>query len=131
MKTLCSTILIAISLVVVVSAQTGQAISVCVGKEVTAKQSGLKVKFIEVLEDSRCPTDANCIWAGNAKIKVEVTDKRGGKKTLELDTNAGTKREQFDGWAIELASLTPYPRTNGKIEPAKYVAKVVITRVKE
>lgn len=104
---------------------------VSAGKQVTAKQSGLRVKFVEVLEDSRCPTDANCIWAGNAKIKVEVTKKGGGKKILELNTNAGSKRDLFDDWAIELASLTPYPRTNGKIDPAKYVAKVVITRVKE
>ncbi len=129
MKIIFYTILLAISLVIVVSAQTGQAVSVCAGKQATAKQSGLKVKFIEVLEDSRCPTDVNCIWAGNAKIKIEVTNKGGGKKILELNTNSGSKGDQFDGWAIDLVALTPYPSTTTTIDAKDYVAKIVITRL--
>ena len=112
---------------IVVSAQTGQAVLVCVGKQATEKQSGLNVKFVEVLEDSRCPTDANCIWAGNARIKIEVTNKDGGKKTLELNTNSGPKGDQFDGWAIDLELLTPAPRSSQKTDPQSYQAKITIS----
>ena len=129
MKIIIITILLAISLVIVASAQTGQSVLVCAGKQVTAKQSGLKVKFVEVLEDSRCPTGANCIWAGNARIKIEVTNKDGGEKTFELNTSSGPKGDQFDGWAVDLVTLTPYPSTKGAIDPKDYIAKLVITRL--
>lgn len=129
MKIIISAILLSFSLVIVTSAQTARTVLVGVGKPVAAKQSGLKVKFVEVLEDSRCPTGANCIWAGNAKIKIEVTNKGGGRKLLELNTNSGPKGDQFDGWAIDLVTLTPYPSTTATIDTKDYVAKVVITRL--
>ena len=31
---------------------------------------GLRVTFNGVSEDSRCPTDAVCVWAGNAALQV-------------------------------------------------------------
>jgi hypothetical protein len=129
MKIIIITILLATSLVIVASAQTGQAVLVCAGKQATAKQSGLTVKFVEVLEDSRCPTDANCIWAGNARIKIEVTNKDGGEKTFELNTSSGPKGDQFDGWAIDLESLTPAPRSAQKTDPQSYQAKITISRL--
>lgn len=129
MKIIIITILLTISLVIVTSAQTGQSLTICAGKQATAKQIGLKVKFVEVLEDSRCPTDANCIWAGNAKIKIEVTNKAGSKRMLELNTNSGPKGDQFDGWAFDLESLTPAPRSAQKTDPQSYQAKITISRL--
>ena len=43
-----------------VSAKQAQELSVQINKEATSK-SGVKVKFLELIEDSRCPTDTNCI----------------------------------------------------------------------
>ena len=32
------------------------------------------VQFLKVLEDSRCPSDVTCVWEGQAKVLVEVTE---------------------------------------------------------
>lgn len=32
----------------------------------------LKLKFENVLEDSRCPKDAQCVWAGQVRLSVSV-----------------------------------------------------------
>ena len=32
------------------------------------------VTFLEVLEDSRCPKEVTCIWAGRAKIRVAIQE---------------------------------------------------------
>ena len=32
------------------------------------------VTFLEVIEDSRCPKDVTCIWAGRARIRVSVEE---------------------------------------------------------
>src|SRR5690554_6743820 len=46
--------------------------------------SGISIKFVEVLEDSRCPTDVECIWAGRARVKVSVSS--NGKETEKILT---------------------------------------------
>ena len=38
----------------------------------TADRDGHAVRFAEVVEDSRCPEDVQCVWAGRAKIRVEI-----------------------------------------------------------
>lgn len=30
------------------------------------------VVFLDVLEDSRCPINVTCVWAGNGKFKFEL-----------------------------------------------------------
>jgi hypothetical protein len=34
--------------------------------------AGLQVRFISIVEDSRCPTDATCIWAGRAVARLAI-----------------------------------------------------------
>ncbi len=111
------------------AAQSPDTLEIKAGKAKTGSRSKLKVKFISVLEDSRCPTGAQCVWAGNAKIKISVTSKRQGTKIFEINTELGPKGDQFDGFAINLESLTPSPTTVGKIDPKKYKAKFTITRL--
>ena len=31
---------------------------------------GLTVEFVRVVEDSRCPSDTTCVWAGEVKVQV-------------------------------------------------------------
>jgi hypothetical protein len=54
------------------------------------------VKFIEVLEDSRCPKEVTCVWEGRARVMVEVveTDKTTFQK--ELLFGAKLKGETVD-----------------------------------
>jgi hypothetical protein len=92
--------------------------------------SGLRIKFIEVVEDSRCPENARCIWAGNAKVKVQVTSKRLGTKVFEMNTFSGPKGNQFDGYAINLEGLTPGRRTSDPIRASSYRATISVSRLK-
>ncbi len=69
----------------------------------------LVVKFVSVPEDSRCPKGAACVWAGNAKVKLEVRKGRGAWKTVELNTNAGATSAVVEGFEIKLVGLDPYP----------------------
>ena len=38
----------------------------------TVVVQGVSLSFVEVLEDSRCPEDVTCVWAGRARIAVRV-----------------------------------------------------------
>lgn len=110
-------------------AQAADTVTVRAGKQSNARHSRLKIRFIEVTEDSRCPAGVNCVWAGNAHIKFEVANRAGGSKVLEANTSVGPKGDQFDGWAIELTSLTPLPTTTGKPKAKQYAATFTFTRL--
>ncbi len=108
---------------------TPETVTVKAGKQATARKSKLKIRFISVVEDSRCPTGAQCVWAGNAKIKIEVSVPKGETKTFDINTETGPKGDQIGGYAVTLDSLTPYPNANKPTDIKKYTAKFNITRL--
>lgn len=105
-----------------------QTINVKINNEAAAN-GGLKVKFAELVEDSRCPTDTNCIWAGNAKIKIRVS-RNGKSQVLELNTTESGATPKFAGYSFKLTGLTPEPRSNIRINRNGYVATIVISKAK-
>src|SRR5215510_15315797 len=44
---------------------------------------GLRLRPLEVLEDSRCPQNARCIWAGRLRLRVNVDGVGDREITLE------------------------------------------------
>jgi len=98
-----------------------ETVSVQINKEKRFAKSKLSVRFIELVEDSRCPTDTNCVWAGNAKIKVEVK-KNGRSQVLTLDTNGPNQTKSAEGYSVRLVGLRPSPRSNIRIDRNGYVA---------
>lgn len=103
-------------------------ISVKVNNEVSAR-GGVRVKFIELVDDSRCPKDVNCVWAGNAEIKVRVT-KNGRSKVLSLNSNIEPQSAIFAGYRFRLVGLTPEPRSNIRINRNGYVAVIEVKKGK-
>jgi hypothetical protein len=67
----------------------------------------LALEFTTLAEESRCPLNAYCLWAGNARILVTVTRGRS-TAVLELNTYPGYPvRATFEGYLIELRRLQP------------------------
>lgn len=85
------------------------------GQEVTIRDADLRLRFTDVLEDSRCPTEVECFWTGQARIAVEAALEQGASSTLEFNTNPapgqGKLMNDIGGYTIELRSLDPYPKT--------------------
>lgn len=114
--------------VITANAQTTQQVSLRLNKQAKASRSKLTIKFVAV-EDSRCPQGVDCIWAGNAKVTVKITSRRGESKIFDLNTNLDTKSVKFDGYEIKLGNVTPYPRSNVRINPSGYTASFTITKL--
>jgi hypothetical protein len=108
--------------------QTRDLLTIKMGQQKVDKASGLRIKFVSLVEDSRCPVDVDCIQAGNARIKVRVTGQRLSKD-FEFNTTMGPKGDMLDGWAIYLEELTPVPRSNKKTNEKLYTAKFKVTRL--
>ncbi len=72
----------------------------------------MSITFKQILEDSRCPEDVNCIWEGVAKANIEIMGKSGRPLPLQLSTSNNEIRGyhnsvNFDGYNITLVELTP------------------------
>lgn len=39
----------------------------------TTSAWSLRLRFDEVVTDSRCPTDVECVWAGSVEVAITVT----------------------------------------------------------
>lgn len=99
------------------------------GSQRKVARGELTIKFISVLEDSRCPVGVNCITAGNAKIQVKVTDRRGRTKVVELNTNREPKGDKFGKYGINLVNLSPEPKQGGQPARSHYTARLSIQRL--
>ena len=63
----------------------------------------ISLTVLEVVEDSRCPTDVQCIQAGTVRVKVLLASGLGeGAITMTLNTPITTEAEE-----ITLVSVTP------------------------
>jgi len=86
------------------------------GAAVAVKSTSLTVRFVSVTEDSRCPRDVTCVWAGEVKALFEVDDTKA-KSKIEL-------REGDSGAAgphrLTLVSVEPKPVSTARITPQDY-----------
>ncbi len=129
MKKLVFALFTILGVTVFAAAQGTENLTLKASQQKTAGRTGVKVRFISVAEDSRCPAGTNCIWSGNARVRFEMIIKGGKRKTFEANTTAGPKGDQLDGWAVQLVSLTPAPRMNATLDPQRYIAKITVTRL--
>ena len=100
-----------------VPVKIGEEFSLALGESVGIDQSGVSVGFKAVVEDSRCPMNARCIWEGNARIAILVSafpagrpagthDVTNGKIELNTSTRFNT-REKITDFVVELRRLEP------------------------
>ena len=75
------------------------------------------VQPIEILEDSRCPMNARCVWAGRVRVKMLWIRGNGEKQPFEV--TLGESTPLADG-SITLESVRPDKMTNVKLKPADY-----------
>lgn len=130
MKIMFLTLIAIVGLGSIAMAQKTETVTLKRGQQKSAANGEIILKFISVLEDSRCPTDVNCVWAGNAKVEVLISDNRGGsKKSVMNTTTGGPLGDQHNGWAIYLTSLTPSPKSGKTIKQRSYVATFKVTRL--
>ena len=76
------------------------------------------LKFKEVISDSRCPINVTCIWAGEAKVLVELFENGRFLEEKVLLVNSKTSSLSFlsksVAYSISGIDLMPYPTVQSK-----------------
>ena len=88
-------------------------VTLALGQNIFVKEHQLNLTFDKVLNDSRCATDVQCIWAGNATVAVTAMTTTSRPQTLNLSIGAlrGDLRQtqRFANRDITLTALSSAP----------------------
>ena len=95
----------------------------------TVDTTPIKVHFVSVANDSRCPIQVICVQEGDATVKIEVLESGAATKSYELHTATNSQPVTHQVYTIELVKLAPYPTSAGQvIVAADYRATFRVTR---
>ena len=76
---------------------------------------------LDSLNDSRCPANVTCVWAGVAIVKLTVTV-NSNIHSFRLSTLAGKAFPPYDttvaNHRFQLMKVEPYPSTGGNAVPS-------------
>ena len=81
-----------------------------------ARVGPLTIEPLVLIEDSRCPVEVKCIWAGRLVIRAAVTI-AGRRDTRDL--TLGTPQPVGQGQLV-LAAATPVKRATAVLRPRNY-----------
>ena len=106
------------------------------GENKFLKEYETNVTFKQITEDSRCPKDVNCIWAGVATAEIEVMGLHTRPVTMKLstinDANKNYRKSQnFNGFSISLVELSPETTSDKGFKALKGSYKIGLKFSKE
>lgn len=87
--------------------------------------NSIHINPTEVVEDSRCPTDLNCMWKGVIRIKVKLDN---GKVSQVSELSLGNT-VVFSEKRISLIDVTPSPNSTRTILPGDYRFKFKVVGI--
>ena len=88
------------------------------GETVFVKAAEMNVRFVAVTEDSRCPADVTCIWAGEVKVSLEIRESSQAVSQVEISAGAGST--VAGGYSVTVARVEPQPVSTTRIAPGDY-----------
>lgn len=105
-----------------------ETVKVSVGRVIPVAGRTLKIMFVAVREDSRCPEGVQCIQAGNARIRLRLSHARERTRVVELNTDAEPREVTYANYTIKLTNLAPAPVADRPVRPRAYVATLTLSK---
>jgi hypothetical protein len=105
-----------------------QQVTLAPGDITAVESTDVRLQFVDVTGDSRCPADAVCIQGGDALARVRAY--RGSSSTVyELHTGDSSRAAATHGAVrFALVQLQPYPFSSRTIAPGEYRLTLEVTR---
>lgn len=110
-------------------------IEIYLGETISHCEENISLTFVELISDSRCPANANCIWQGMIEVKIAVVIE-GKESTFQLSSepNYGSKlprTQELEGYQITLENAFPYPVIGQKVNDKDRIVVISIQKVEE
>lgn len=99
------------------AASLKQEIQLAPGEQAAYQQQGLSVEFIRVVDDSRCPSDVTCVWAG--EVKVQLSTRINAAEAVQHEITAG-QQAPVGTFRLTVVQVQPEPISTRPISPEEY-----------
>jgi hypothetical protein len=100
--------------------------SLAAGATAAVKGTDLQITFVGVTNDSRCPTDVSCIWAGEVTVKLAM--RLGGAAPIERESLEG-RTTLVEPYRVTVTRVLPEPVSSKKLEPGDYRINLIVVKI--
>lgn len=99
--------------------------------ETTDINSDFQITLLKIFDDSRCPSDVTCIWAGtvSAEVKIIKDGQSRGNYVIPIGLADRIESQSLDGFFIMLYDVKPYPISTNQITSSEYIATLIVSKV--
>jgi len=106
--------------------------SLAAGERAFLVDDNMELRFQRVTEDSRCPKNVTCVWAGRVSCEVEVSRRGSSSRVVltEPGTSEGYSRQRYGEYELAF-HVTPYPEAGKEISKDAYRLHLIITKFPE
>jgi hypothetical protein len=91
----------------------------------TVFSGDFSIQLDSIVDDSRCPSNAVCIWQGLADAKL-IVKKGSDSQTIRLKTVSKMDTMTVFNRLIRILNVSPYPNGQGRIPQGDYVVRLVV-----
>ena len=110
-----------------IQVNTAQDFELKAGQSAKVTSTPITVIFRSVAQDSRCPSDVTCVWAGDGAVKIGLQSTTASSQETTLHTALDPKTVDYSGYRIRIVSLSPYPKSGSPISADKYVVTLNVS----
>lgn len=83
------------------------------------ESENVTIKFVDVT-DSRCPDGAQCVWAGEGVVSLNVNNSEFDISTLSPTDTLG--------YTFSIISLNPYPILDAELKNKDYQVELMVSK---
>jgi hypothetical protein len=108
-----------------IAAKLDQKFSIKYDQITHIESEDLDIQFTDVIGDSRCPSETQCVFQGQVEITLHVVRGDRDLGNVNLIRQAGLENAaiaKLDGYSIQLLDVKPYPKTAQSIDLSDYTA---------
>ncbi len=108
-----------------------QSVVLSIGESVLVKGEGTTVTADSILEDSRCPANADCIQAGRVRVRFRIVNNRGSftQEAIFPHPSVETAEAPASGYRPVLSEITPLPVLGQTTPAGDYRLTVKLTKI--
>ncbi|MGH7464565.1 MAG: hypothetical protein ACREK1_05275 [Longimicrobiales bacterium] len=108
--------------------EAGDTVRLRYGESARLGSDGPLIVFRSVEEDSRCPVDVTCVWAGDAHVRLDASQLSGTSQPIDLHTTLDPKEAGIAGYRIRLLDVAPARTDQDAVRPEHYSILLAISR---
>lgn len=90
------------------SATIDDTLTIPLGKQASTRDGAVRLTFVRLVSESRCPINVVCVWQGDAAVRLHGIATAGAVE-VTVHTALDPKTFSVNGYTVTLLDVLPYP----------------------